>query len=60
MHCDTSFAIQIHFLEDLNLELRQKAATISSLKETTARHYFPMFVVSGLASISAWSLSWIS
>lgn len=60
MHCDTSTAIQIHFLETLNLELRQKAAVISTIKENTARHFFPLFIMSGFASFSAWSLSWIT
>lgn len=60
MYCDTSATVQVHFLEALNTELRRKAAAISLSKQRSARHYFPMFLASGFASFSAWTLSWLT
>ena len=60
MHCDTSATIQLHFLEALNHELRLKAATMTLNRQRSARQYLPMFLVSGFASFSAWTLSWLS
>ncbi len=60
MYRDTSAAVQIHFLEALNIELRREASVISLRQQNTARHYLPMFLVSGFASFSAWTLSWLT
>ncbi len=60
MYCDTSATVQVHFLEALNSELRRQAAAIALKKQRSARQYLPMFLVSGFASFSAWTLSWLS
>ncbi len=60
MYCDTSATVQVHFLEALNTELRRKAAAISLSKQSAAKHYLPMFLASGFASFSAWTLSWLT
>lgn len=59
MHFDTNI-LQVQFLEALNHELRQKADLASKIKQNTISDYFPTFLVSGLFSLTAWSLSWIS
>ncbi len=51
--------IQISFLEALNEKLRCEIADRAPLPSRKII-YWPMFLVSGLLSFSAWTLSWIS
>ncbi|HBN76350.1 hypothetical protein [Rubinisphaera italica] len=55
----SSTEIQISFLEVLNEKLRREAADHAPVQARQI-NYWPMFVVSGLLSFSAWTLSWIS
>ncbi|WP_339744118.1 hypothetical protein [uncultured Rubinisphaera sp.] len=55
----SSSEIQICFLEVLNEKLRREAADHAPTQSRQV-NYWPMFLVSGLLSFSAWSLSWIS
>ncbi|MCG6157988.1 hypothetical protein [Rubinisphaera margarita] len=59
MQCEHGMQLRIAFLEALNEQLRREVAQNTRIARTRAP-YWPMFLVSGLVSLSAWTLSWIS
>ena len=60
MRYEMNSAIQIQFLEELNIELRREVAAKTPSQNQPAWLYLPMFIFSGLTSFSAWTLSWLS
>jgi len=58
MNCQSSIAMRIKFLESLNEQLRLEAS-LQPAPPATSMSAWPVCLVSGLMSISAWTLSWI-
>lgn len=60
MSVNQNYQLEIDFLESLNEELRGRVAEMSRVEEQSTRIIWPMYLVSGFLSFSAWTLSWIS
>lgn len=59
MNSQASMAMRIKFLEALNEQLRLEAVQQPVPREP-AGSFWPVYIVSGLMSVSLWTLSWIA
>lgn len=60
MNSQASMAMRIKFLEALNEQLRLEAVQQPAPKEPAGSSFWPVYLVSGLMSVSLWTLSWIA